>query len=147
MINRVLILICLCISCIACHADEAIKPYAYLSMKFIEDEDYVLMERIECQWLPNEKQASLSAYGYKSEKFNIYLPGLMSTGKYPNLTIDNFFYTDGSDFVPFRVDSGYLEITQIDSSKVGGTFSVTLEDKFNGVEHRTIVGNFVINAR
>jgi hypothetical protein len=124
-----------------------VKPYAYLSVKFIEDEDYVLMERIECSWLPNEKQVSLIAYGFKNERFSIYLPGLIQTGRYPNLNIKNIFYTDGADFNPTKVDSGFLEITQMDSTHLGGTFRVVLEDEYNGIEHRTIVGNFVIYGR
>jgi hypothetical protein len=145
--SRLLILIWLCVCCAACNKAETVKPYSYLSVKFVEDEDFVLMEHIEGTWLPNEKQASLNAYGFKNERLNIYLPGLRQTGRYPNLSIDNIFYTDGVDFVPFKVDSGFLEITQLDSSKVGGTFKVVLEDEFNGIEHRTIIGNFIINAR
>lgn len=57
------------------------KPYAHLSMKFIEDEDFELMERIEGSWLPNEKQASLNAYGFRNERLNIYLPCLTQTGR------------------------------------------------------------------
>lgn len=145
--GKQLIIIWLCICCTACEKAEMVKPYSYLSMKFIEDEDYVLMERIEGTWQPKEKQASLNAYGFKNERLTIYLPGLTQTGRYPNLTIKNIFYTDGVDFNPFKVDSGFLEITQLDSSKVGGTFKVILEDEYNGIEHRTIIGNFVINAQ
>ncbi|WP_116984136.1 hypothetical protein [Emticicia sp. C21] len=123
------------------------KPYAYLSMKFIEDEDFVLMERIEGSWLPNKKQASLNAYGFKNERLSIYLPGLIQTGRYPNLTIKNIFYTDGADFNPIKVDSGFLEITQMDSIQIGGTFRVTLEDEYNGIDHRTVIGNFIIYTR
>ncbi|GAB3506706.1 hypothetical protein GCM10027442_11220 [Emticicia fontis] len=124
-----------------------VKPYAYLSVKFIEDEDYVLMERIECSWLPDKKQASLNAYGFRNEHFSIYLPDLTQTGRYPNLAIKNIFYSDGSDFNPIKVDSGFLEITQMDSTRIGGTFKVILEDEYNGIEHRMIVGNFVIYGR
>jgi len=145
--SKQLLIIWLCLCCAACNNTEPVKPYAYLSVKFIEDEDFVLMERIEGSWHPEEKKATLNAYGFKNERLAICLPDLVKTGRYTNLSIDNIFYTDGVDFVPFRVDSGYLEITQMDSTKMGGTFKITLEDEFNGVEHRTIVGNFVINSR
>lgn len=135
------------VCCVACNKADIVKPYSYLSIKFIEDEDYVLMERIEGNWQPNEKQANLSAYGFKNERLTIYLPDLIQTGRYPNLTIKNIFYSDGVDFNPFKVDSGFLEITQMDSTQVGGTFKVVLEDEYNGVEHRTIIGNFIIYAR
>lgn len=133
--------------CVACNKAETIKPYAYLSIKFIEDEENVLMERIEGSWLPEEKQAHLAAYGFKNERLTIDLPNLRQTGRYTDLSIKNIFYNDGVDFVPFRVDSGFIEITQMDAVQIGGRFSVTLEDEFNGVEHRTIIGNFVIYAR
>ncbi|RFS15044.1 hypothetical protein D0T08_18370 [Emticicia sp. C21] len=145
--SKRLLILWLCVCCFACDTGEIMKPYAYLSMKFIEDEDFVLMERIEGSWLPNKKQASLNAYGFKNERLSIYLPGLIQTGRYPNLTIKNIFYTDGADFNPIKVDSGFLEITQMDSIQIGGTFRVTLEDEYNGIDHRTVIGNFIIYTR
>ena len=133
------------VGCAACNKAEMVKPYSYLSIKFIDDEEYVLMERVEGTWQPEQKQVSLNAFGYKNERLTIYLPDLIQTGRYPNLTIKNIFYTNGADFIPFRVDSGFLEITQLDASKVGGTFNVTLEKEYSGIEYRTITGDFVIN--
>jgi hypothetical protein len=132
--------------CAACTRTETIKPFAYLSIKFVEDEEYVLMERIECIWEPDKKEAHLTAYGFKNERLTIDLPDLKQTGRYTDLSIKNFFYTDGVDFMPVRVDSGFIDITQMDASQIGGSFSVTLEDEYNGVEHRTVTGNFVIYA-
>lgn len=144
--SRLLFFIWLSACCVACEKTEPLKPYAYLSVKFVEDEEYVLMEHIEASWNFNEKEAHLAAYGFKNERLTIDLPALTRTGKFPDLSIRNIFYSDGVDFSPFRVESGDIDISEFDYSHVGGSFKVTLEDEFNGIEHRTIIGNFIIYA-
>lgn len=115
-----------------------------VNVKFIEDEEYIFIENLEASWDINTRVAELSARGYKFEQFNLYM-SLQTTGFYPSPTINNINYTDGLDFIPFKLTDGYINITYIDSITVRGSFQVSLEDNFNGAETRTIVGGFGIN--
>ncbi len=143
---RLLFVLSVCLFCISCNQEEIPKPHSMIHVKFSEDEDYIFIERTEGSWNPDMKSAQLSAYGYKYERFSLNLPNLTKAGYYPNISLDNIFYTDGIDFVPFKLNSGFIEITNIDSLEVGGNFKVALEDDFNGIDHRTIVGTFLINT-
>lgn len=122
-----------------------IRPYSIVNVKFIEDEDYVFIEITEGSWDNNFKLAQLNATGYKNERFGLYLENLVDTGYYPNPSIRNISYDDGIDFLPFKLDGGYIHISYIDTLTVRGDFKVTLEDDFNGAQIRTIVGSFGIN--
>jgi hypothetical protein len=122
-----------------------VKPYSFVSVKFIEDEDYVFIETTEGIWDKNKKLAQLLATGYKNERFSLNLPNLTDTGNYPNPSIININYNDGLDFQPFKLKTGFINIDFIDSLSVRGDFKVSLEDDFNGAESRTVVGGFGIN--
>jgi hypothetical protein len=140
-----LLIILLTLSCISCKKDAVVKPYSFVSVKFIEDEDYVFVETTEGNWDKNKKLAQLSATGYKNERFSLNLPNLTDTGNYPNPSIININYNDGLDFQPFKLKTGFIHIDFIDSLSVRGDFKVSLEDDFNGAESRTVVGGFGIN--
>ena len=139
------LIILLILSSISCKKDKSVQPYSFVAVKFIEDDDYVFIETATGSWDRNVKLAQLNAIGYKNERFGIYLDNLVDTGNYTNPTIRNISYTDGLDFIPFKLGSGYIHISYIDSSMVRGDFNVTLEDNFNGAEIRTVVGGFGIN--
>jgi hypothetical protein len=141
-----LLIIVLLLFCISCKKDGTVKPYSFVSVKFIEDEDYVFIETTEGSWDKNKKLAELNATGYKNERLSLYLPNLSDTGIYPNPTIKNITYTDGLDFRPFKLNAGFIHIDFIDSLSVRGDFKVLLEDDFNGAETRTVVGSFGINT-
>ena len=139
-------IIALFLSCISCTKDEIPKPYSFVLVKFIESEDYVFIETTEGSWNNNQKLAILNAAGYKFERFSLSLPNLTDTGNYPNPAIKNIFFTDGLDFIPFKLNNGFIHISYIDTLTVKGDFKVTLEDDFNGAETRTVVGEFAINT-
>lgn len=122
-----------------------VRPHSIVSAKFIVDEDFIFMETTEGSWDKIPKQAQLNATGYKNERFGLYLDNLTDTGFYPNPAIRNISYTDGLDFIPFKLNGGFIRISYIDSLTVRGDFKVTLEDNFNGAEIRTVVGGFGIN--
>lgn len=140
-----LLLILLTLSFISCTKDAVVKPYSFVSVKFIDDEDYVFIETTEGSWDRNIKQAQLNATGYKNERFTLNLRNLTDTGNYPNPSIQNISYNDGFDFQPFKLKAGFIHIISVDSLSVRGDFRVSLEDDFNGAETRTIVGGFGIN--
>jgi hypothetical protein len=142
-----LAIILLTLSCISCKKDAVIKPYSFVAVKFVGDEDYVFIETTEGGWDKNQKLAQLNATGYKNERFSLNLTNLTDTGNYPNPSITNITYTDGLDFQPFKLNDGYIHISYLDSLSVRGDFSVSLEDNFNGAEIRRVIGNFGINVR
>lgn len=140
------LIILLTVAFISCKKDAVVKPYSFVSVKFIDDEDYIFIETTEGSWDRNIKWAQLNATGYKNERFTLNLPNLTDTGDYPNPSIQNISYNDGFDFQPFKLKAGFIHISFIDSPSVRGDFRVSLEDDFNGAETRTVVGNFVINT-
>ncbi len=141
--NKLLGMLWLCLCCIACQTDNIIKPYSYLNIKFIEDEDYIMLERIEGSW-ENEK-AHLEAFGYKNEHFHLDLSPITVEGRFTDLSINNIYFNDGADFTPSRLDSGFIEISNVNATQVGGSFRVVLENHFNGIQQRTLEGKFLIN--
>lgn len=141
-----LLLIALLSFCTACKKEGTLKPYSFVQVKFIEDEDYAFIETTEGNWDKNLKLAMLNATGYKNERFGLYLNNLTDTGNYLNPTINNISFTDGVDFIPFKLNNGFIHISHIDTLTVRGNFRVTLEDNFNGAEIRTIIGGFAINT-
>ena len=122
-----------------------VKPYSFVAVKFVEDEDYVFIETTRGNWDKNKKLAQLNATGYKNERFSLNLLNLTDTGNYPNPSIININYNDGLDFQPFKLKAGFIHINFVDSISVRGDFKVLLEDDFNGAETRTVVGGFAIN--
>jgi hypothetical protein len=141
-----LLIIALVSFCISCKKDGTVKPYSFVSVKFIEDEDYIFIETTEGSWDKSQKIAMLNATGYKNERFGLYLANLTDTGNYLNPSINNISFTDGVDFVPFKLNGGFIHISYIDTLTVRGNFRVILEDNFNGTEIRTIIGGFAINT-
>lgn len=131
---------------ISCKKEGTTKPYSFVSVKFVEDEDYIFIETTEGSWDNTQKIAILNAIGYKNERYGLYLPNLIDTGNYPNPTIRNISFADGVDFLPFKLNGGYIHINYIDTLTVRGSFKATLEDNFNGAEIRTVIGGFAINT-
>lgn len=127
-------------------SNEVVPLPSLIAVKFIGNEDFVAMERIEGGWSKRDRVAELQAYGYQFEHFRLFLSNVQDTGYYPKPTIQNISYSDGLDFAPFKVLGGYIRITQLDSSRIGGHFEIYLEDNFNGYDSRGIVGSFGIKS-
>ncbi|MBX9732608.1 MAG: hypothetical protein K2X37_00990 [Chitinophagaceae bacterium] len=143
---KMMLLIALVSFFISCKKEGTTKPYSFVSVKFIEDEDYIFIETTEGSWNNNQKIAMLNATGYKNERFGLYLTNLRDTGNYLNPSINNISFTDGVDFIPFKLNSGFIHISYIDTLTIRGDFRVTFKDNFNGAEIRTIIGGFAINT-
>ncbi|GAB2832228.1 hypothetical protein [Ferruginibacter profundus] len=140
------ITIFLVLTCIvSCKKADRTAPYSFVHVKFTEDEDYTFMETTDGAWNKNSKIAQLTATGYKNERFKLFLANLTDTGYYPGLSAANIFYTDGADFISFRLNSGFIHVGYIDSISVKGNFQVSLASNFNSYVNRTITGDFGIN--
>ncbi len=131
----------------SCKQDYAFKPYSIISVKFVGDEADIPMETINSKWSYNTKVIETTASGYKFEQFQLYLSNVTHIGNYQNLTLNNISLTDGVDFVPYKLQSGFIHINHIDSVSVSGYFRISLEDDFNGAETREIEGAFGINNK
>jgi hypothetical protein len=134
------------LTCFAsCKKAEKTTLYSFVQVKYIENEDYVLIETTEGDWNRNTKIARLTATGYNNERFNLLLPQLTDTGYYPAPAASNISYADGANFMSYKFNNGFIYISYIDSLSVMGKFQVSLASDFNGNQNRIIVGNFGIN--
>lgn len=131
--------------CISCNKDTGIKPYSFIHVRFDYDIYPIEMENIRGAWNLNEQTATLSAYSYRNERFRLQLTSLNDTGYYPNPAINNIYFTDGLNFDPIALNSGYIHINHLDSNMVTGDFRISLHDEFNGSENKSIIGDFGIN--
>lgn len=130
---------------VSCKKAEKTTLYSFIQVKYIENEDYVLIETTEGDWNRNTKIARLTATGYNNERFNLFLPHLTDTGYYPAPATANISYADGAKFVSYQFNNGFIYISHIDSLSVMGKFQVSLASDFNGNRNRVIVGDFGIN--
>jgi hypothetical protein len=135
------------LSLASCKKEKATQPASSISVKFIDDEDYVSMENTIASWDITHHKASLNALGYKFESCSVNLPNLSDTGYYPHPGFSNIFFTQSIDFVPTGFSGGYIHIASLDASLVKGDFTVTLVDSIQGGLHRTITGAFSIGAQ
>ncbi len=128
---------------IAC-SKQTSDPASYVSVKFAEEEEYVVMETVIGYWDSKSGVASLQATGYHFESFHLYLPNLTDTGNYKNASGDNIFFTKATDFIPSKLDDGFIHISFMDETFVKGTFNVLLEDSVHGAMKRMVTGEFGI---
>lgn len=143
---RILIIFFL-LTVLSCNKENNTQPFSLLSVKFSDDENYVYMETTEGNFNRYKKIAQLTGTGYRNELFRLYLPNLTDTGNYPNPQIENIFYSDGVDFLPSKVNGGFIHISHIDTLSVIGDFQVSLSGDINGSVSRIVVGGFEINMR
>ena len=144
-ISKVIYAALCCGMCVSCNKTVGTKPYSFVHVKFEYDEYPIEMEEVTGDWNPNEQIAMLTAYSYRNERFRLHLTSLHDTGYYPNPTINKIYFTDGLDFDPVALNSGYIHINHLDSNIVTGDFKISLHDEFNGSEDKCIVGDFGIN--
>ena len=128
----------------ACSKQGTGPMASYVSVKFQEEDEYVMMENVEGNWDRKSGNAMLNAMGYHFEQFRLSLPHLLDTGNYKNADGDNIFFSKSTDFIPTKLDSGDIHISYIDESLVKGDFTVLLEDSIHGQKKRMVVGNFGI---
>jgi hypothetical protein len=128
----------------ACKKEGAGPQASYVSVRFQEEEDYVMMEIVEGSWDNKSGTATLNATGYHFEQFRLSLPHVSDTGNYKNPCGDNIFFTKSADFLPSKLDSGDIHISYVDEYFVKGDFTVLLEDSIHGQIKRMATGNFGI---
>jgi hypothetical protein len=105
-----LLIIVLTLCCISCKKNVVVKPYSFVAIKYIEEEDYVFIETTYGSWDKNQKLEQLNATWYKYERFSLNLPNLTDTGNYTTPSIINVNYNDGLDFQPFKLKAGFVNI-------------------------------------
>ena len=131
--------------CVSCKRGLSIKTWSYVNVRFYEDEYPIGMEEVTGEWKINDHVATLTANGYRHQRFWLTLAALQDTGYYPNPGINNIYFTDGLNFDPVSLNSGYIHISHLDQGMLKGNFQVSLHDEYNGSENRIIIGDFGIN--
>ncbi|MCA0398826.1 MAG: hypothetical protein LCH51_15605 [Bacteroidetes bacterium] len=128
-----------------CSKDDIFKPYSILNLRIEGYEEDLRWESVAGTWNKSTGKITLDASSYFFDHCTIYLLNIIDTGFVPNIDVTNFYYTDGLDFLPDTLTSGYIRITYFDTSIVSGEFRVSLGDDFNGVENKAVFGGFTIN--
>jgi hypothetical protein len=140
--------ICLCIVLLflfGCNKDSLIKESSFLNVRFDYDIYPINIKELNSTWSLHDQTADMIANGYRFERFRLHLNAVKDTGYFASPTINNIFFTDGLDFDPDSVNSGFIHISQLDSNKIRGDFRISLHDDFNGSENKIIIGKFRIN--
>jgi hypothetical protein len=129
----------------SCNKDSLIKVNSFLNVRFDYDIYSISIKELNSTWSLHDQTAEIIASGYGFERFRLHIDALQDTGYFTNLSIDNIYFTDGLDFDPRSVNSGFIHISQLDSNKIRGDFKVSLHDEFNGAENKIIIGEFGIS--
>jgi hypothetical protein len=128
-----------------CNKDSLIKEDSFLQVRFDYDIYPIDIKELNSTWNLHNQTADIAASGYRFERFRLHMDTVKDTGYFANPTIDNIYLTDGLDFDPNSVNSGFIHISQLDSNKIRGDFKISLHDDFNGSENKIIIGEFRIN--
>jgi hypothetical protein len=115
-----------------CSKDGIFKPYSVLNIRMEGYEEDIRWESVAGTWNKSTGKVTLDASSYYFDHCTLYLLGIIDTGFVPNIGVTNFYYTDGLDFLPDTLTSGYIRITYLDTSTISGEFRVSLGDDFNG---------------
>lgn len=107
-------------------------------------EEDIRWESVAGTWNNSAGKVTLDASSYYFDHCTLYLLSIIDTGFVPDIDVTNFYYTDGLDFLPDTLTSGYIRITYLDTSTISGEFRVSFDDDFNGAENKTVIGGFTI---
>jgi hypothetical protein len=143
MLLRIAIGLFLFSSYISCSKEGITKPYGFLNLRVEGYEEDIKWESISAKWIDTLGRADLEATSYYFDRCQIRLTNITAVGNINPLTLMRFYYTDGLDFQPNSI-SGTLTITEASDKAIRGTFNLYLDNNFNGVSGRRIIGDFGI---
>lgn len=83
----------------------------------------------------------MEATSYYFDHCSIHLENIIATGTVSQLTLMNFYYTDGLDFTPDAV-SGNITITEVIDKSIKGTFDLVLESNYMRLGSKRLTGTF-----
>lgn len=140
---RILTVLFASISLLSCNKQDIAKPQSFLNLKIEGADDAIRWETVTSKWVDSLGYAELNATSYSFDRCTISLRNITDTGAVNAVSIAQFYYTDGIDFMPNNI-SGTLIITEVNQNGIKGTFSLFLETGFNGSSRKKIYGDFCI---
>lgn len=143
MQKRMPICLFVMISLLSCSRQDIVKPQSFLNLKIEGLDDPIQWETLTAEWVDSLGYAELNATSYAFDRCTISLKNISGTGVFNVVSIAQFFYTDGIDFIPYNI-SGTLTITEVNQKGIRGCFSLLLESDYNGFTQKKISGDFGI---
>ncbi len=139
MVSRIVIGLCVMISFFGCSKENLSEPYDYLYLKVEGQEEEIRWETTNAKWDSSSGTFDLEAIGYNFDRCRIKLENISSVGLLNSITILQFYYTDGLDFMPRSV-SGHLIITEVSNESISGTFDLQFEKNYSGIGSKKVTG-------
>lgn len=132
---------------ISCKKEVNKKPESFLVLGLQGQEEDIRWEAITSNWNDSLGIAEMEATSYYFDRCIIHFKNISGAGEIKPVTVAQFYYTDGLDFVPYTV-SGALTITQANRKEIRGTLKLYFENKNNSVSGNIITGRFgIINPQ
>jgi hypothetical protein len=125
-----------------CSKDHVLRPYSYLYLRVEGHDEDIWWDAVTGQWTSNNGTLEMEGEGIYFDQFRLRLKDIIATGDVKNLTVKNIYYSDGLDFRPSAVESGYVRIVEMDSDNIRGQFRIYFENDYNNVTSKTVSGNF-----
>ena len=129
MLLRIAIGLFLISNFLSCSKESITKPYGFLNLRVEGQEEDLKWETITATWIDTLGNADMEAASYYFDKCTIRLKNITNPRTINQLTLMQFYYTDGIDFKPYSI-SGTLTITHANDKAIKGTFLVYLEKQF-----------------
>lgn len=130
------------LSIAACQKDHTVNMPSGVRVRYVDDSDYIPIQRINAQWDYIKGNAVLLADGYKGEAFLLNVAGISDTGTIPDPGINMIDYVDGKGAAPDAISGGYIHISAISRDAVSGEFRFS--SSCNGGNSRLVIGGFNI---
>ena len=143
MLLRIAIGLLLVSNFLSCSKEIMTKPYGFLNLRVEGWEEDIKWETVKGTWIDSLGNVDLEATSYYFDRCNIRLRNITALGNINQLTLMQFYYTDGIDFKPHAI-SGVLTITEVSDKAIRGTFDLYFDNNYNGVSGRRITGDFGI---
>ncbi|CAN5544135.1 hypothetical protein BH10BAC3_BH10BAC3_13000 [soil metagenome] len=96
---------------ISCKKEVNKKPESFLVLGLQGQEEDIRWEAITANWNESVGIAEMEATSYYFDRCIIHFRNISGAGEIKPVTLAQFYYTDGLDFVPYAI-SGALTITR-----------------------------------
>lgn len=127
---------------LSCSKEDTLKPYAILSVRV--DDIEIFFESTDAIWDTASHTLSIQANSYYNKVFRLTITNITAQITLSPPSISQIYF-EGLDFVPHIIRAGELRITNVSYAEINGTFSVAMEDNFNGVDVKQISGGFTLH--
>lgn len=126
-----------------CQKEVLPQTAGFLNLKVVGDDEATGWEMITSQWNDTTGDLDLEATSYSYARCSIHLKNIFSPTPVDPISLLQFYYTDGIDFLPYSV-SGYLVISEADHKAIRGTFNLYFSNNNTAVAGKSITGSFAV---